>query len=98
MLYKSGMTKGHPVMVRMTPKELKLLDAEVKRLGKLCSPLSPMTRSAVLRLALWEFAFAKKEPPWISREGPAFRDSVLRWAEEWMDVLEDRAELEKSKI
>lgn len=75
-------------MVRMNKNEVDLLDSEVKRLGKLCRHIGPMTRSTVIRLALREFAVAKKEHPITDREGPC-RDSIAHWESEWVAALED---------
>ena len=75
-------------MVRMHPRELEILDEEVERLGKLCSPLAPMTRGTVLRLALHAFAATKPKPLWTSRSGPC-RDSVQRWVDDWVSDLYD---------
>jgi hypothetical protein len=88
------MANGKQVMVRMDGTLLAVVDKEAERLAALCG-LGPLSRSAVLRIALVEFACNRTGPPWMTREGPARKDSVERWTDEWIDELLRRAKERK---
>jgi hypothetical protein len=81
--------RSQSVMVRMYEDELELLDKEVDRLNKLSGTKS-ISRSNVLRIALFEFAASKKEHPGgdpVGEGGRPCRDSADRWSLDWTTML-----------